>query len=63
MAVSQMLPLFIGKEEYARLDALARDQDRTAVQQARWMLRQALAAVAPPEHRPQPTLAGDAAAE
>jgi predicted transcriptional regulator len=44
---TKVLPVALSPAAYARLDELARAEERDAVQQARWMLRQALGDVPP----------------
>jgi hypothetical protein len=47
VASTKCLPINLPVDMYQQLDALAQTQERDAVQQARWMLKQAIQAAAP----------------
>jgi len=49
---TKCLPLYLPREMYTRLERLAEAHERDPIQQARWLLRQALDE---PEPRAQPT--------
>ncbi len=50
---SRLVPLYLPKSEYDQLCEVAKAEERDPLQQARWILRQALA----PELREQPDVA------
>lgn len=47
----RLLPIVLSRDDYRRLEALARAEDRDPLQQARWLLRRALGESAP-QQRP-----------
>lgn len=53
---SEILPITLTPEQIAKLEALARSQDRTAVQQARYVLKRYISRY--PDPTPEPELAG-----
>ena len=42
MARTKVLPIYLPADAYANLERLARSQEREPVQQARWIIKQAL---------------------